>query len=166
MAPVLLAGAVLLGAAAGAAYFVPIPGITYASSVSDQQPTQEPAKASSPLDAQLEREAALARMETELKSREDDLKEKESQVAGLIKDLTAQKGEADAVRKAAALYTAMPPYRAAPLLETADTAMAVQVLRLLEEDQAAAILAYMSAERGAQLMNEMIKPPAPLANNP
>lgn len=163
MAPVMLAGAILLGAAAGVAYYVPIPGITYASPVS--APASQPKVPEPVADPHAERADSLARLETQLKAREETVDEKETQVSGLLKDLTVQKAEIDAVRKAVALYEAMPPYKAAPLMQPLDPSLAVQILRLLDDDQAAAILAYMSPDKGASLMNELMKPPASKSEN-
>lgn len=163
LAPVMLAGAILLSTAAAVAYFVPIPGVTYAAPVTST--SNKPTSTTQPeADPELERATALAKLEADLQAREATVKEKETQVADLMKDLTAQKGEADAVRKAAALYQAMPPYTAAPLMQALDPAVAVQILRLLDEDQAAGILAYMDPAKGAKLMSELMKPPASKAD--
>lgn len=156
--PWLLLGSILLGAAAGVIYFVPIPGFTFAAPpppVDTTKPSDAPVK--DPLE---ERTAQLARAEVELKSREESVKNQETQIATLLKDLMGQQSESDAIRKAANLYSAMPPYKAAPLMEALDPEIAVQILRRLDEDLAGAIVAYMDPQKGSVLMRELARPAA------
>lgn len=157
-APLFLLAAILMAVGAGAVYYVPIPGITGASPPTPANLT-EPDLLTPTGDPMAERAADLARQEEALKSREEVVKNQESQVASLLGDLTAQQSQAAAVRKAVGLYTAMPPYKAAPLLAGLDSEVAVEILRLLDEDQAAAILAYMVPDQGAKLMRALAAPP-------
>lgn len=163
--PWLLIGSILLGAAAGVIYFVPIPGLTFAAEPPPIDTTKPPsAPVKDPLE---ERTTQLARAEAELKSREESVKNQEAQIATLLKDLMGQQAQSDAIRKAANLYSAMPPYKAAPLMEALDPEIAVQILRRLDEDLAGAIVAYMDPQKGSVLMKELARPAAlPSATRP
>lgn len=155
--PWLLIGSIILGAAAGVVYYVPIPGFTFAAQpapIDTTKPSEAPTK--DPLE---ERTVQLARAEADLKSREESVKNQETQIATLLKDLMGQQSQSDAIRKAASLYSAMPPYKAAPLMEVLDPEIAVQILRRLDEDLAGAIVAYMDPQKGSLFMRELAKPP-------
>lgn len=156
MGPWLLMGAVLFAGLAAAAYYVPIPGLTEATST---PPTvaHEPNAPTAP-DPLAKRESSVTQMEADLAAREAALKEQEARVASLLMDLTAQNSEGSSLRKAAEMYAAMPPYKAAPLLQALDTESAVQILRFLDREDAAAILGHMEIDTSTQLMRELIKP--------
>lgn len=155
----LLVGGTVLGVAAGISYTVPIPGLTAAVASSGNTTTGTGQDDKPVTDPALQRQQQLDQLETELRDREGRLKTKESEVGTLLQDLTQQKGEADAIRRAATMYENMPPYKAGPLMQVLDQDTAVQILRMLDEDQAAAIIMYMDAAAGAQLMTRLAKPP-------
>jgi hypothetical protein len=100
----------------------------------------------------------LAQREADLQAQEASVKERETQVADLLQDLSGQRTTADVVRRVADMYAAMPPFKAAPMLQTLDTETAVSILQLLDQDQAGAILAYMAPARGGELTTLLIKP--------
>lgn len=158
-----LVGATVLGIAAVLSYLVPIPGLTSPAEpiLADEQPASGPEQT---MDPTLARQQQLANREAELENREAQVQEKEKQVAGLLRDLTLQKADSDAVGRAAAMYAAMPPYKAGPLMESMAADTAVAILRLLDEDQAAAIIMYMDPATGAQLMSQLTRPQAPASS--
>lgn len=162
----LLIPILLLGGAAYAVYTYPIPGLTAPPKGAQQAPSNgsksasgQPAVQMPPVkDPQSEREANLAKKEAELASREETLKQNEAKINSLLKELTVQQTESEAIRRISGIYGAMAPSKAAPILEGFDVPAAAQILRLLNEDQAAAILAGMQPDRAAAITKEMLKP--------
>lgn len=159
----LLAGALLLGMAAGLTYFRPalwMPKVATAPNPDGAgNPDVKTAVAPAP-DPLEQRQLALAEAEARLKTREAQLKDQEAGGSSLLASLIQQRSEADAVGKAAAMYSAMPPYKAAPLMQALEVDLAVQVLRLLDEEQAGAVVMYMDPARGAEIMKQLMKPAA------
>lgn len=158
-----LAGALLLGIAAGLTYFTSslrlptVSALTEATGAAKPDDTTAAAPATDPLE---QRRAELAESEANLKARESKLKDQEVGVSAMLTGVTKRKSEADAVGRAAAMYSAMPPYKAGPLMQALDVEMAAQVLRLLDEDEAGAIVMYMDPARGAEIMKQLMKPVA------
>ncbi|HEY3367216.1 MAG TPA: hypothetical protein VGK74_19340 [Symbiobacteriaceae bacterium] len=152
--------ALLLVAAAAVVNYVPIPGLT-APSKNAAAATDTSAKTKAPetpaKDPQAERELALTKKEADLANREAVLKEKETKANALLKELTVQQSDAETARRISGIYGAMPPGKAAPLLATFDAATAAQIIRLLSEDQAAAIFAAMAPNDASAIMKELLK---------
>lgn len=153
----LLVAGTVLGVAAGVSYAVPIPGLTAAVTTNDPA-KPDPAKEKEPEKTPQPSAEELAKKE--LDAREARLKEKEAQVSTLLKDLTSQKADLEPLRQAALMYENMPPYKAGPMMQSLDPAKAAQILKLMDEDLAGTIISYMEPAKGAQVMNEMLKPAA------
>lgn len=60
-------------------------------------------------------------------------------------------------KRVAEMYAAMPPIKAAPLVEGLDVNMATQVLQLMAPDEAAGILAYMQTDRATAITQALLK---------
>lgn len=108
-----------------------------------------------------EQQAEVARREAALAVREEQLREKEIQINALFAEAVTAKSTEESLRQVAAMYEAMPPHKAGPVLQLLDTQTAVEVLRRLDNDQAAAILSYIDPPRGAQLTARLAQPTAP-----
>lgn len=159
-APWLMLAALLTAAGALAVLYFPIPGLTTPS---------EPAGGTNKADSQLgdvlqQREDALTKREEDLVTREKAVQDKEAQVRAALQDVTNSHKDGDALKEVVALYDAMSPIKAAPLLATLPTETAVKILRQIDPGQAAAILSYMEAGPASQIVQELAKPPA--ATNP
>lgn len=165
MAPWLLIAALLTAGAAVGSLYYPIPGLTATPATPATPAANEEQKTETqPADALAVREQAVAQKETDLAAREEALKQKEADVSKLLKDLGVTEAENTSLKRMANMYVNMAPFKAAPLMEQLDVSTAVQVLRLMTDEEAAAILAYMDAARAAELMQEFTKPP--VANSP
>lgn len=156
MAPWLVLAALITGAGAVAVLYYPIPGLT-------AKPPAPPAvtepKPETPTAALLQREQEVVSKEADLAAREEQLKQKEAEVSRLLKELGGSELENHSVKRAANMYTAMAPFKAAPLMAALPVETAIQVLRQMLDEQAAAIIAYMEPERGAEIMRELTRPP-------
>jgi hypothetical protein len=153
----LLTGTILLALAAGAVLsldmgFWSIPGL-------QTQSTQDPVASPPPVpdDSLREREAALASAEVALREREAHVKEQELQASKLLKGLMVQQGEQNSMGRVAELYALMPPHRAAPALQAMETQLAVQILRLLDNEETAAILSLMEPALSAEMLTRLTK---------
>lgn len=155
----LLVGAVALVVLAIAAYFA-LPKLLPAGGDSSADPVTETADPPQQ-DSLIKRETALARREKELQAREAALQEKEAEVDRQLRELPTQQAQADSVRSSAAIYGAMPPDKAASLMELLDVETAVKIIRYLDEDQAAAILACMPRTQGTIIMESLLEQPVP-----
>ncbi|MFZ5826785.1 MAG: MotE family protein [Bacillota bacterium] len=158
MAPWLFLSALLTGAAAVAVLYYPIPGLTAKPPAPPvvEQPKQETASSSTTL---LQREQAVAQKEAELAALEAELKQKEAETSRLLKELGGSELANNSLRRAANMYTAMAPFKAAPLMAELPVETAVQILRLMSDEQAADIIAHMETTRGAEIMRELTRPP-------
>lgn len=165
-APYLLLFALLTGLLAAVVLYYPIPGLTAGEETATKAeepevPDMVDAAAQSDMD---KREEAVAAREAELKARETALATKEEGVNRMLKELgvsadgTTGAVGTSSVARVAKMYASMPPYKAAPLMAALDGPTAVEILRLMTEDEAGAVLAAMEASRGAQLMRELAKP--------
>lgn len=160
IAPWLLLFGVLLAGAAAAVLYVPIPGLTAQpadASQPEEPETETPASPGPSPDPAAAEE--LAKKEADLAAREEALKQKEAEVAKLLSDLGSPESQSAALRRAASLYNNMAPYKAAPLMAQLDDATVLQILRMMTDADAAAILSHMDADRGARIMQELTKPP-------
>jgi hypothetical protein len=158
IAPWLLIFALLLAGAAAAVLYVPIPGLTAKPAT---VPTPEEPKPKQPAGTGAQPAALgdLAQREADLAAREAALKQKEAEVARLLNELGVTDSESASLKRVAKLYTNMAPYQAAPLMAQLDDATAVAVLRLMTDEEAAAIIAHMDPDRGARIMRELTRPP-------
>lgn len=159
IAPWLMIFALLLAGAAGAVLYYPIPGLT---AVPPAPPAaEEPVKPETPVPTTGDPALAqdLAQKEADLATREEALKQKELEVDRLLKELGVTESGNASLRRAANVYINMAPFKAAPLMAQLDDATAVQLLRLMSDQEAAAILSYMDADRGARIMRELTNPP-------
>lgn len=109
-----------------------------------------------PTDAVADRQGVLARKEAELSTREEHLREREVQIALKVLELDKMRSGEEAVRRVADLYSAMPPHRAAPALQVMEMDLVVQILRLVDPDQAAALLAYMDPARASEITTRLM----------
>lgn len=161
IAPFLLIFALLTAGGAVAVIRYPIPGITAIQPPkgTETEAKQEPAPTTTPADPQ--REAELAQREAALAAREEAVQAKESQLGSAVNSLNNGESVTAALNRAARLYTGMAPYKAAPLMAELDDQTAVQILRLMTDDEAAAILSHMDTTRAARLFRELTRPPVP-----
>lgn len=160
MAPWLFLAALVTGAAAVAVLYYPIPGLTAKPPV--PPPAVEETKDQNPVPSAdlVKRELAVEQKEAELAAREETLRQKEEEATKVLKELGVTQSETVSLRRAANMYSAMAPYKAAPLMAQLDVETALQVLRLMTDDQAADILSYMEPDRGAQILRELTTLPA------
>jgi flagellar motility protein MotE (MotC chaperone) len=152
-------GAGLVMAAATAASYGLIPGLDRVlelprAEASGAPKTDSETTAETPADAKSD----IYAKEAELAAREAKLKEQEQTVAALSNALSAQEAEANGVKRAVGVYAAMPPFKAGPMLEALEPAMAVEILRQLDHDQAAAILSYMEPAQASSLTAQLMRP--------
>lgn len=157
----LILAVLLLAGAAAAVWYFPIPGLTAPDSSTVANPTAGDAATGSAASAspdQVSREAALVAREKELADLAASLKERETKVNQLLKELTTQQTSVEMTRRLSVIYGNMAPAKAAQLLAGMDRPTAVEILRLLEERQTADILAAMDPTVALQLIGEMTKP--------
>lgn len=159
-APWLILAALLTAAGAIAVLYFPIPGLTQAPAPVDGTKQADAQRS----DALQQREEALTKREDELLTREKAVQDKETQVRAALQDVTNSHKDGDALKQVVAMYDAMSPIKAAPLLATLPTETAVKILRQIEPGQAAAILSYMEAGPASQIVQALAQPPA--APNP
>lgn len=163
----LVVGGLIVIAALAAALSGLIPGLPplfKGTGASADPPAPAPAPAATkapagPEDAAVALQQQLIQQEADLRTREAALKEQETQVADTLKQLDQQQADTNTVKRVADMYGAMPPTKAAPLIQTLSQDEAVAILRLLDQDQAGAILAGMDPARGSQLTSQLLKPP-------
>lgn len=155
--PWLLLAGLLTAGAAVAVLYLPIPGLTPKAEPPAGAPSTPEASVG---EALTKREQDVAKREADLAAREQAVKQKETEMLGMVKQITAGQPSSPTLQQVVALYEAMAPTKAAPLLASLPTESAVQVLRLMKADQAAAILSAMEPAQGAQIMGELMKPPA------
>jgi flagellar motility protein MotE (MotC chaperone) len=154
MSNLLLFGAGMLGIAALVISLVDLPGLSVAAA---HMPTTVAKDPNQEVSAQLtRREVSLMQAEETLKAREGMVKEKETQVSGLVKELAAQKAEGEQIKRMASVYAAMPPYKAGPLVQRLDLDLAAKVLLYLDQEEIAAIIAYMEPTTAAQVMAKLV----------
>lgn len=103
------------------------------------------------VDPLADRENQILQKEAELQSREATVKAQEASATAMVNEAQIQQAQANAVRRVAETYSAMAPFKAAPMLQALDTEQAVAILRQLDHDQVAAIMTYMDPARGAAL---------------
>jgi len=155
----LLAGSLVLGVAAGVTYWKPalllpkVGALSTTNTTANADASSGAAPTSDPLS-----QPEPGANETDLKAREAHLKEREAGVSALLTELTQQKSEGDAIRRAAAMYSVMPPSKAGPLIQALDVQTAVQVLRLLNNEDAGAVVMHMDRAQGAQIMKQFMMP--------
>lgn len=144
--------AILMAVAAGALFALDAGLWTLPVAAAGTEPEPAaPAAAQTAPDSLREREAAVNRAQAELQEREAHLREQEKQISDLLRELVVQRAEADSVRRVAQIYAHMPPAAAARALLEMETSLAVQILRILTEDEVAAILTYMEPASSARL---------------
>ncbi len=117
-----------------------------------------------------DRQAIFDRRERELEAREAAVSELETRVAARIEELQALRAELAEglssldeesdlrVRQLAKMYAAMPPDRAAPLLEEIDRDLATAVLRRMKHKKSAAVLALLSKPAALSLSRRVALP--------
>jgi flagellar motility protein MotE (MotC chaperone) len=152
-------GAGLVMAVATAASYGLIPGLGRVLDVPRAEASETPkTDAKTTADTAADANSDLYAKEAELAAREAKLKEQEQTVAALSNALSAQEAEANGVKRAVGVYAAMPPFKAGPMMEVLEPAMAVEILRQLDHDQAAAILSYMDTAQASSLTAQMMRP--------
>ena len=122
------------------------------------------------LEEMRERQRALDRRARELDERERSLAELEAEVGGLLDELEAvrrtverriaawSEESGDTVRRLAKIYAAMPPQRAARLIEGLDLDLATQVVAKMKHKQSAAVLALIGRERALAMSRQVVHP--------
>lgn len=152
-------GAGLVMAAATATAYGLVPGLSQMLGVPRAEASEAPKSgAQGSTDKAADPQSSIAAKQAELDAREAKLKEQEQTVSAVSNALTAQEAEASGIKRAVAVYNAMPPFKAGPMMEALEPAMAVEILRQLDSDQAAAILAYMDTARASNLTAQLIRP--------
>ena len=159
MAPWLFISALLTGAAAVAVLYYPIPGLTAKPPVPPVVEQPEPRQETASNTTLLQREQAVAQKEAELAALEAELKQKEAEASRLLKELGGSELANNSLRRAANMYAAMVPFKAAQLMAELPVETVVQILRLMSDEQAADIIAHMETARGAEIMRELTRPP-------
>jgi flagellar motility protein MotE (MotC chaperone) len=112
----------------------------------------------------------LDRRERELDERERSLGELEAEVAALLAELEDVRGtverriaawqeeNGDSVRRLAKIYAAMPPLRAARLIEGLELDLATQIVAKMKHKQSAAVLALIRQERALAMSQQVVHP--------
>lgn len=116
------------------------------------------------------RKASLDEREHELDARESSVVELEARVSERIEELKSVRldlaqrlsvldEESEArVQTLTKVYAAMPPNRAAPLLEAIDADLATAILRRMKTKKSAAVIALMSQEEALLLSRRVAQP--------
>lgn len=134
-----------------------------------------PAEAPSPgVTALLEdlrvRARQLDRRARELDERERGLAELEAETTALLTELEAvreiverrisawEEDNGDTVRRLSKIYAAMPPARAARLIEGLDLDLATQIVARMKHKQSAAVLALIRRDRALAMSRQVAKP--------
>jgi flagellar motility protein MotE (MotC chaperone) len=121
--------------------------------------------------------AEIRTRQAELERREDELADRERRVDEAQAALDAQAAElerlaadverriaawqeehGDTIRRLARIYAAMPPDRAAALLERLDVELATQVVSRMKDKQSAAVLGHVSRERAVAMSRRVAQP--------
>ncbi len=116
------------------------------------------------------REAELDRRERELDDREHSLQALEAEatrqlaeierIASTVEERIAawEADNGDSVRKLAKIYAAMPPTRAAQLLEELEVELATQIVARMKDKKSAAVLAQISERRALSMSRRVAHP--------
>ncbi len=116
------------------------------------------------------RQTLLARRERELDERERALAELEAEVAALLDELEGvqevvearisawEEENGDTVRRLAKIYAAMPPARAAKLIEGLDLDLATQIVAKMKHKQSAQVMALLSRRRALEMSRQVVHP--------
>ena len=103
-----------------------------------------------------ERERSLSDLEARLDARLAELAEIRELVDERVARFSEEAG--DRVARLAKVYAAMPPTRAAPLLQRLEVELATEVLARMKPKKSAAVLAVMAPERALVLSRRVARP--------
>jgi flagellar motility protein MotE (MotC chaperone) len=169
------AGALVSGAGAGLGLAAQAPATTAGERSAGPAATVEPGgdPALAPLLRRVhERMEELDRRERELAERERSLDELASETTRVFDELDALRAavegriaafealRGDGVAKLAKVYAAMPPARAAALLDRVDPEVATAVIARMKDKKSAAVLASMAPERALRVTRATVLPVA------
>ncbi len=134
------------------------------------QEEAEPTGARALLEDIRTRQAVLDRREADLIDRERRVEELEALVSQRMDEIETlagtleqriqawEEGAGDSIRKLSKIYAAMPPKRAAALLEGLELSLATQIVSKMKDKQSAAVLGLLSGERALQLSRQVAHP--------
>ncbi|CCO22815.1 conserved protein of unknown function [Maridesulfovibrio hydrothermalis AM13 = DSM 14728] len=116
------------------------------------------------------KEDELARKERSLRTLEQNLDKKLVELTGLEKRLKKMIADADVlkdkkIKHLVGVYTAMKAKKAAQVIESLDTDLAVKILSGMRGRSAGAILGFVTPKKAAKLSEELTKLQVPLEDN-
>lgn len=103
-----------------------------------------------------ERERTIDALEAETVARLAELQVLQDRLEQRIAEIEAQSDES--IKQLAKVYAAMPPGRAAPLLESLEPVLATQILKRMKYKKSAAVLAVMSQGDALRLSRRVARP--------